>query len=251
MARTRARATGRRGGEAEQFAYIPLDVMQAPALASAGHAAFRILAILVAGKSRERNGTLMCSETYAARFGMDSKGTVSQALTQLEERGIIERTRRVAKFSKHATLWAVTWWPIHYRDGQPLAAPEPASHRYAQWQPITPHTGVKVSGRALKRSPRKSGEHTPVVGVESAIHHPDLGPFRANHHPDSRGHSKNLGGGAPSRTAGIEARVRKLMHLQPHLSDAEVAHTFRASGIDALTVQSLRQSLSSNSEAVA
>lgn len=143
MARTRERSKGRRGGEGERFAYLPESVLQSHACASMPHACLRILAILLVGKVKDRNGTLMCSEAYAAKFGITSRATVRRCLTELEARGLIERTRRVQPFRKAATLWAVTWWPITNRDGQPLDTPEPASHRYREWKASTPAMGVK------------------------------------------------------------------------------------------------------------
>jgi hypothetical protein len=202
MTRTRERVKGRRGGEGERFAYMPESVLQSPALATAPHAAFRILAILLVGKSKDRNGLMMCSETYAAKFGINSRETVSRCLADLEARGLIERTRRVQRFRKAATLWACTWWPIAYRDGEPLQVPEPASHRYLQWKAITPMVGVE----AQESSHRWSDSLTPMVGVGNGTHHTDGEAKGPIHHPDGRGHSKNLGRG--TRTAsGLGAQL--------------------------------------------
>jgi hypothetical protein len=112
---TREKSKGRRGGEAEPFAYMPDSVMQSPALASAPPTAFKLLAILIVDKSKERNGTQMCSESYAGRYGVKSHGTVHRALRLLLDRGLIVCTRRVQKLRRFAALYAVTWWPIYFR----------------------------------------------------------------------------------------------------------------------------------------
>lgn len=206
---TRMKSKGRRGGEKEPFAMLPESVLQHPALATAPHAALRVLTVLLVGKSRERNGTMMCSDSYAARFGITSHDTLTRSLELLQQRGLIVITRRVQRMRRFAALYAVTWWPIFYRDGQPITTPEPATHGYRDWT-------------ELDRSPRLSGDHAPTIGVMEAGHHPDLPPNSTNHHPDYRGNSENLGQGVD-----IDGRIGKLITMQPHLTDGDVARAAR------------------------
>jgi hypothetical protein len=49
------------------------------------------------GNAEERNGTLMCTDAYAATFGIKSHGTVSRCLNLLKERGLIVCTRKGVK----------------------------------------------------------------------------------------------------------------------------------------------------------
>jgi hypothetical protein len=263
MSRTRAKAKGRQGGESEPFALLPQSVMQSPALATAPHAAFRVLAILLSGKSRERNGTMMCSDSYAGTFGLSSHDTLYRSLQLLEERGLIVTTRRVQRMRRFAALYGVTWWPLYYRDGQPLTGPEPATHAYTNWSLITPTIGAnksngKANGAGIP-SPRLSGDITPTIGAVSAVHHPDLTPKTAFVHPDYRGNSKNLGpvqrsaaasdpahtrmlvsrGTRNSDDSSFDARILKLIIAQPHLPDGDIAKIMRA---DVGRVASIRQS---------
>lgn len=173
----------------EHFARIPEDVMIGPALATAPHAAFRVLAILVVGKAKEKNGTMMCTDSYAAKFGLKSHGTVQAALTLLEKRGLIITTRRVQRMKRFAALYAVTWWPNYNRDGQPLTTPESPTHAYRNFAPIM---RVKKSKPKLDCSPRLSGDIAPIMRVETSIHHPDLPPNSSFDHPDNRANSKSL-----------------------------------------------------------
>lgn len=172
--------------------------MEHPSLATAPHPCFRLLAILLVGNAKERNGTLMATDTYCAKFGMTSHGTVQRSREQLEQRGLIVCTRRVQRMKRWPALWAVTWWPIYYRDGQPINPPQPAPHTYLNWQPITPTRGVK--SRAGKNaaadfpSPLPEGHITPTIGVQNAVHHPDLTPFSGFHHPSGRGDSRSRTG---------------------------------------------------------
>ena len=198
MSRTREKAKGRKGGEAERFAYLPESVLQSTALATAPHAALRVLTILVIGKPKERNGTMMCTDSYAAKFGLNSHDTLHRSLVILEQRGLITTTRRAARLGKVPALFAVTWWPIYNRDGQPLQIPNDATHAYLEWTDHPDHRGT-AGNEQEKTSPRPSGDITPTIGAKSVNHHPVLTPKVANHHPDYRGHSNILVRGQPSR----------------------------------------------------
>jgi hypothetical protein len=127
----------RKGGDAERFAFIPESLLESLAGQTLPHPALKVLTIMIVGRTKERNGTMCCSERYAAKYGIRARATVLRALTELQERGIIVITRRVRPFQKYATLYAVTWWPIANRDGEPLERPEPASYAYLKWKPTT------------------------------------------------------------------------------------------------------------------
>ncbi len=184
--------------EKDPFARIPESVMMSEALMTAPHAAFRVLAILLMGKARERNGTMMCTDSYAEKFGMTSRETVYRSLQALEQRGVIVRTRQGMRLRKIPTLWAVTWWPIHYRDGQPLEFPEPATHAYLRWK-NTPIVGVKSTSDQIDQRDLSAELHTdsrgtvtPMAGVNTPQLHTDFTPKSANVHTDNREYSKSL-----------------------------------------------------------
>jgi hypothetical protein len=176
--------------EKEPFARIPESVMMSEALMTVPHAAFRVLAILVMGKARERNGTMMCTDSYAEKFGMNSRETVYRSLQLLEYRGLIVRTRQGMRLRKIPTLWAVTWWPIHYRDGQPLDFPRPATHAYLNWR-SKPAAEFHTDGR---------GTVTPIVGVNTPQLHTDFTPESTQVHTDGREYSKSLARAQPTGT---------------------------------------------------
>jgi hypothetical protein len=222
---------------------LPQSVMESPALASAQHAAFRVLAILLVGKAKERNGLLMCSDSYGAEFGLKSHGTVQTSLRTLEERGLIFKTQRVQKLKRFAALYAVTWLPNYYRNGQPLPAAEPPTHAYKQFTPI-----IRVKKRRIEdpsaesrlpASPRLSGDHTPIIGVKSRIHHPDLPSKTPDPRPDNRVNSKNLPGSASAAAATLASaaspapdprradRVKKMLLANPDWSNTEIARVMQ------------------------
>lgn len=263
MARTRERAKGRKGGEAERFAYLPESVLLSPALATAPHAALRVLTIMVVGRPRERNGLLACSESYAARYGINSSDTLRRSLNDLLSRGLIEITRPGRKLNRNPTLYAVTWWPVAYRNGEPVAHPGEPSHAYLEWQCITPTIGVKEStgsGTDGKTSLRLSEHVTPTTGVDDPRHHSDFVNGTAEHHSDGRGNSRFSGEGrwhdatraARASPQGSLARggrdassdqrkiaaVVRLIESQPHLQDADIARACRID--DPTTVTALR-----------
>ncbi len=195
--------------------------MRHPACATLPHAAFRVLCILVVGKAKHRNGTLACAESYAAEFGITSSDTLARALEELQARGLIEVTRRVQRLQRWPTLWAVTWWPIANRDGQPLAHPEPASHAYTKWiesderrqqreSRRQAYSDRRSNGQAGSRvsSLRPSGHDTPTIGVETGAHHSDSTPKSTFHHSDGRGTLISRSGAA------LRARLRTIRSLR-------------------------------------
>src|SRR4051812_1572802 len=109
--RTRERAKGRRGGGSERVAKLPQSVMQAPALATASHPAFRLLTILIAGNTPQQNGRLAVTNRYARAYGMRSHDTIQRAREELLERGLIVCTRSGRRLNKNPALYAVTWLP--------------------------------------------------------------------------------------------------------------------------------------------
>lgn len=232
--------------ERDRFARIPVDVMQSAALMTAPHAAFRVLAILVAGNPKERNGTFACSDSYAATFGITSKETLHRAMDELQERGLIVKTRQGMKLRRWPSLWAVTWWPIFNRDGQPLDRPEEPTHAYTRWTPTE-----------KKLHPDGRGQVTPIVGVKDPQVHPDLPPKSTFFHPDSRGNSRSGFGGRkrsrassasgsdslariPSEKNGGAQKIEKLIRLQGHLLDGDIA---KITGEPIELVQRVRESM--------
>lgn len=180
------RSKGRRRGDVEFFAWIPESAMRSEAFKALGHAAFRVLAILVLGHAKERNGLMMCTDSYAAEFGITSRETVYRSLKALGEHGFIVRTRQGIRMRPVPTLWAVTWWPIFFREGRPLTYPQAPTHAYLKWT-STPIAGVKDDPEA-SQPPSKNkpvvaelhtgslGSVTPMAGVQHPGVHTDYAP---------------------------------------------------------------------------
>lgn len=224
------------GPSAEKFAYIPKSVLTHPSLATAPHACLRMLHALACGITKDRNGTMMASESYCKDFGLTSHGTVQRSLDTLKNRGLIVCTRRVQRMRRVAAQWAVTWWPIYYRDGEPCP-PEPASRAYEKWSPITPTKRVIGKVAAGVSSPPLRADITPTTRVNESIHHPYLPRFSAADHPHYEGNSRLCGGTHPfpqgaetpvsaahvQGPIGGREKIEKLMRLQSHLPNADIA----------------------------
>jgi hypothetical protein len=133
----RARAKGRRGGETERFAKIPVSVLESIAVTTLNHAAFRILTILAAGYWGGNNGALALTPAYARRYGLTSRQTIYDSLKELEARGLIECTRRGMKVKNIFTLYALGWMPINNRNGLPLQRSESAPNAWIKWRDST------------------------------------------------------------------------------------------------------------------
>lgn len=151
----------------ERFARMPVDVLESAACATLPLAAFKVLTVLASSYSGANNGTLACTESWARRYGINGTDTVRRSLKELERRGLIEVTRRGMRMRRVPTLYAITWASVDNRDGTPIGAPAPASHRYAQYDG---HAWDESMKRWIEKKshPYGRGDVTPGVGVEAS-----------------------------------------------------------------------------------
>ena len=141
MARSRTRATGRRGG-GERFARIPVSVLESEACTTLNHAAFKVLALIAAQWIGHNNGALALTESFARQYGFKGRNTLYRSLKELEARGLLVCTRRGYKSKTIFTLYALGWEDINNRDGQPLIRPEPRNNsRWTTWRASVPTVG--------------------------------------------------------------------------------------------------------------
>ena len=102
----------RPSGAAKQFAMVPLDVLEHPAVATLHHGAFRIM-VLLAGQYRgHNNGALGLTEDQAKKGGIGSDNTLYKSLEVLAERGIIEQTYPSSRVPPRPAMFALSWKPI-------------------------------------------------------------------------------------------------------------------------------------------
>src|SRR5665213_722622 len=114
-------------------------------------------------RQRGNNGTQAVTDSYARRYGLNSRDTVYSSLKILKERGLIVQTREGWRNKSHFSLYAVGWLPITHRDGKPLDSPEPAPNGWRTWQPAL---------KEEKHSVRLSDVPCPENGQDHSICRP-------------------------------------------------------------------------------
>ncbi|MFT3905621.1 MAG: hypothetical protein QM718_04880 [Steroidobacteraceae bacterium] len=170
MTLTRARAKGRRGGEGERFARLPISVLQSEAVCSLKGdwlAAYKVMVALAAGYSGRNNGALAMTPRYAKRFGITSTDTLYRALKELKRRKIIIETRQGWRGVKdHFALYALAWCDIDNREGQPLLQPEP-KHLQALLDWREDQADNRTSTAQISTDYRTNS--IPAAGIEASI----------------------------------------------------------------------------------
>lgn len=235
MTPNRQRAKGRRGGEVEHFAKLPVSIMESEAVRTLEHAAFRTLAMVAAGFRGRNNGAMAVTPRFAARFGMTSKDTLYKSLRELVRRGLLIETRQGWRGVKnHFALYAVSWVDIQYREGKPLDVPEsckPYLRRLYEWPESLPLTGNELA----ESSTSHRGNSIPATGKESPDSVPATGLDPPLSVPATGNTSRYLGGVSPgmngrqAQTSLSSASTSKMIALilgQPHLSDRDLAGMF-------------------------
>jgi hypothetical protein len=171
----RARTTGK-PDRGERFARMTQSLLESEAVATLPGAAFKLLALLALGarppgmdrrRDHGSNGVQAVTDSYARRFGFNSRDTVYRSLDMLLDRGLIIKTRDGWRSKTHFALYAVAWLPVTHRDGEPLDTPEPANDSWRTWTTPTPKRKKKMpsDGRTQSR---------PIVGHDESICRPIL-----------------------------------------------------------------------------
>lgn len=112
MARSRLKSKGRtdRGG----FIAIPNALHDYPAFSELSGTALKVLLGLARQYRGANNGDLSASHTQAVRWGVGSKTSLAKALSDLQEHGLIIRTREGVFINPggRCALYALAWKPI-------------------------------------------------------------------------------------------------------------------------------------------
>lgn len=250
-------ASNRKKGE--RFAKLPHELMKHAAVTTLPHAAFRVLAVFAAGYTGDNNGALCATDRWMKQFGINSRDTTYSSIHMLVDRGLIEMTRPGIKQRKVATLYAITWQAVNYRDGVLLGRFSPASHAYKQWK--APERLKKAVPDCRRNTPPDSTEFqsdgrtsiSPIVGLQNAVSSPISPTKTGGFQSDGREYSRILAGlpdpisaspscappVAPSKNSAA-AKIEKLARLQSDLSDADIS---KISGESVDLVRAIRASL--------
>jgi len=97
-----------------------------------------VLWMLAAQYRGNNNGDLALTRKQAQHFGLNNERTRTHGLRELEARGIIVKTRQggISYGGRQPTLWALSWKPVNYRDGEELRAVGLPSSGWKQWREL-------------------------------------------------------------------------------------------------------------------
>jgi hypothetical protein len=190
----------------ERFARLTQSLLESEAVATLPYPAFKLLAMLALGawapgadtrQDKGRNGVQAITDSYARRFGFNSRDTVYRMLAVLLERGLIIETRKGWKSKTHFALYAVAWLPITHRDGQPLDTPERANDSWRTWKAAVIKAKKKMPKRKPKTEILQSDGRTqtcPTVGHDEVICHPTVSTSSSICRPTVGNTLRTLGG---------------------------------------------------------
>jgi len=98
---------GRSKGEG-QYATLPYEMLHSPAWRSLSGPAVKVWLELRTRFHGANNGRLILSLEEAARLLVLGKATVQRALVELQDKGLVIRTRRGQWYGRIASTWATT-----------------------------------------------------------------------------------------------------------------------------------------------
>ena len=134
MTDRRAKLIGRRGSS-DRYAYLPKEMLQSAAYKSLTHAERSYLTALASECSGSNNGRIKFTREVAASYGLNSAGTRSKCLGELNTRGFIRYTAKVkgANPHRHCDLIRLTWH--HMYEYLSWNLPEmPPTNDWVKWQ---------------------------------------------------------------------------------------------------------------------
>lgn len=102
---------GCRGG----FGSIPSEVIDGPDWISLKHSSGKVLMVLVRMYKGCNNGDISATQSIMDKYGITSSATLTQALKELQEKGLIVKTQsgyRGLDGTRKPNLYALTWLPI-------------------------------------------------------------------------------------------------------------------------------------------
>ena len=120
MARSRLKSKGR--AESGGFIRLPHALYDHPSFVGLSGNSAKVLLLLMRQYRGKNNGDLSASFTQAQKIGIGSKTTLAKALRELQEAGLVIRTREgyFTNPGGRCALYAVAWLPIDECPGKDL-----------------------------------------------------------------------------------------------------------------------------------
>lgn len=91
------------------FAMLPDEVLKSDACRTLPHPAHRILVAIAAQYYGTNNGSLSLTRKTAAEYGIGNPYALGDGLRELEERGLIAKTRPGRRIPPRSSLFALSW----------------------------------------------------------------------------------------------------------------------------------------------
>lgn len=137
-----------------RFTALPHSVIHSQQYRKLGFAARSLLFDIAAQYDRTNNGKLVCCTKYLRPLGWNSNDTVTRALRELKESGLLIETRvgMMPPYSR-AAWFAIGWLDLDVYKGLDY---EPRAYRKCQLTPINSITPIKGVAR---------GKIAPIDGV--------------------------------------------------------------------------------------
>ena len=151
-----------------RFTALPHNVIHSFEYRALGFAARSLLIDIAAQYNQSNNGKLVCAMKYLKPLGWSSNGTISTALKQLINSGLLIQTRQGMKPPLSRAAWfAIGWFSLDVYDGLDI---DPLKYQRCRLNLInmtSPIIGVA------------NGKSTPKIGIGSQSTTPNIGAVEA------------------------------------------------------------------------
>jgi hypothetical protein len=129
--------------DGDRYMALPHVVIDSPSYRALGYAARALLIDIARQYTGSNNGRLVACTKYLKPMGWNSHGTISRALAEIKEAGLLIETRMGMRPNR-AAWFALGWYALDVTDGIDL---DPKSYRTGQYKIATliPIAGI---GRA-------------------------------------------------------------------------------------------------------
>jgi hypothetical protein len=240
----------------ETFARLPTEVLQSEAFRALPDFAARVLVAIAAQYHGKGNGDMSLTKPEALAYGVAPPWKLAAGVQLLVMTGLIERTRvgRIQDGKGISSLYSLGWvqTDASSKYDAPLVVAQPAPNRWAKWQKPTDWLDFverarrTAQGKKIAQSPRVYQAGQPGVSERAAFQSPRVTQERRfAGQPGVSPSEISAGGSAERRIRGdgrrdVDRAVGRLITLQPHLPDGDVARSCRT---DVMHVARVREKL--------
>jgi hypothetical protein len=126
--------------DGDRYMALPHVVIDSPSYRALGYAARALLIDIARQYTGSNNGRLVACTKYLKPMGWNSHGTISRALAEIKEAGLLIETRMGMRPNR-AAWFALGWYALDVTDGIDL---DPKSYRTGQYKiaALIPTTGI-------------------------------------------------------------------------------------------------------------